>query len=104
MTGTPAPLPANAGGRALCTSAPPKLKHPPGIRSGGTAEVQRQMKKNERRVERIKAALGCRTDIELAKLLKSYPPNISRWKKRGFYPAIANLIDELLSRVDKKSK
>jgi hypothetical protein len=54
------------------------------------------MNENEERVQRIKEMLGCQTDIELAERIKSHPPNITRWKKRGFYPIVANLIDEMI--------
>ncbi len=55
------------------------------------------MDDNEKRVERMKKVLRCKRDIELAKRLNQYPPNITRWKKRGFYPSTASLIDELLN-------
>lgn len=62
------------------------------------------MDENTHRVERIKTALGCNKDAELAKHIKSHPPNITRWKKRGFYPSTANLIDALLDVVEKLSR
>jgi hypothetical protein len=54
------------------------------------------MNDNEERVQRIKEMLGCQTDTELAERIKSHPPNITRWKRRGFYPIVANLIDEMI--------
>jgi hypothetical protein len=48
--------------------------------------------------------LGCKTDAELAVRIQSHPPNITRWKKRGFYPILANLVDALLEEIEKKVK
>ena len=62
------------------------------------------MDDNARRVERIKKALGCKTDAELAERIQSHRPNVTRWKTRGFYPVQANLVDALLDELDAKDK
>lgn len=62
------------------------------------------MEENKRRVERIKKALGCKTNTALAKRIGSHAPNITRWRKQGFYPSMAGLIDELIKEGTKLTK
>ncbi len=54
---------------------------------------------NDKRVNRIRRALGCKVDAELASKLSTYQPNISRWRSKGFHPSTALLIDSLLSVI-----
>ena len=58
------------------------------------------MDSNEKRLVRIKDVLNCKRDKNLADRLESHPPNITRWKKHGFSPSTANLLDALLDDHD----
>lgn len=58
---------------------------------------------NYDRIEIIKKFLDCKTDNQLASKINSHQPNISRWKKDGFSSATTNLIDELISVIEKQN-
>lgn len=61
---------------------------------------------DKNRISRIRDLLGVDTDQELIDLVyettgtKLYKSNISRWRKSGFSPAVAALIDTMLTRID----
>ena len=49
-----------------------------------------------KRVEALKRRFHCETDQDLADLLHTHQPQISRWKRTGFDPVIEHLVDLLL--------
>lgn len=58
------------------------------------------MDENSQRLERVKKALGCKSDYELGKRLNLRHPQISRWRGRGFHASTAILIDSLLDLIE----
>jgi hypothetical protein len=56
---------------------------------------------NDRRMNRIRNLLQCKTDVELAQLLETNQPQISRWRNTGFPHSTAKLLDSLLAIVSK---
>ena len=54
---------------------------------------------NEKRIDKIQKLLSCSSISELAKKLNTHQPNVSRWRKKGFYPSTASLIDALLKVI-----
>jgi transcriptional regulator with XRE-family HTH domain len=54
---------------------------------------------NDKRVDRIRKLLGCKTDIDLAARLGTNQPQISRWRHKGLPPSTTALIDSLLGVI-----
>jgi hypothetical protein len=54
---------------------------------------------NEKRVDRIRRLLGCKSDVELAKKLETQQPQISRWRRGELSKSMVRLIDELVSTI-----
>lgn len=52
-------------------------------------------------INKIKKALGCKTNRELALLLDVEESTVSRWKKQGFHKSTERLILLLLRENDK---
>jgi len=52
-------------------------------------------------IERIKEALNCKTDSELARKLKVERNTVFRWKTKGFHPSTERLILLLLGNHKK---
>lgn len=59
---------------------------------------------NDLRMDRIRKLLDCETDVELAKALGTTQPRISRWRNVGFYKSTAELIDVLLTIINRQKK
>jgi predicted transcriptional regulator len=53
----------------------------------------------EKRIERIKRLLDCKSDSELARRLELKQPQIARWKRGEFSKSMAMLVDYLLSII-----
>jgi hypothetical protein len=62
-----------------------------------------KLSKNER-IDRIRQLAEIKSDTELAKLLESNQPQISRWRNTGHHQSTANLIDFLLSIISNQKK
>lgn len=59
---------------------------------------------HEKRIDKLKRLLGCKTDVELAKLLGSQQPQIARWRRGELRKSMASLIDVLLGAVSKQKR
>ena len=59
---------------------------------------------NAKRMDRIRRLLGCSTDSELAEKLGTNQPQVSRWRKTGFYGSTQGLVDALLAVVGRLTK
>ena len=59
---------------------------------------------NRKRIERLKIALDCLTDKDLASKIGSYDSNVCRWKKSGFHVTTANIIDALLDVIESQKR
>ena len=62
------------------------------------------MKKVTTPIDRIKKLSGCTRDIDLAKLLDTNQPQISRWRNKGFHESTRTVIDFLLSIISKQKR
>ena len=56
---------------------------------------------NDKRMDRIRKLLHCKTDVELAEYLETNQPQISRWRNTGFHRSTAKLLDSLLAIISK---
>lgn len=55
--------------------------------------------KSEKRIDKLRRLLGCKTDVELAKLLGSQQPQIARWRRGELRKSMVSLIDVLIGTV-----
>jgi transcriptional regulator with XRE-family HTH domain len=52
-------------------------------------------------IKKIKKALGCKTNRELALLLDVAESTVSRWDKKGFHRSTERLLLLLLNQINK---
>jgi len=51
-------------------------------------------------IKKIKKALDCKTNRELALILNVEESTVSRWKKKGFHKSTERLLLLLLNRIE----
>lgn len=59
---------------------------------------------HENRIDKLRKLLGCKTDVELAKLLGSHQPQIARWRRGELRKSMASLIDVFNSTLSRHKR
>jgi tRNA(Phe) wybutosine-synthesizing methylase Tyw3 len=59
---------------------------------------------HEKRIDKFKKLLGCKKDIELAKLLETQQPQIARWRRGGIRKSMASVIDVFNKTVSRNKR
>jgi hypothetical protein len=62
------------------------------------------LNENDRRMNRLRRYLGCRTDSELAAKIDAKQPQISRWRTTGFPRSTGELVDKLIKIISKSKR